>query len=62
MSSASWREQARGPYYATKARLPSARALRDAAVLLLPMILTLWVANYRVYGVHTIWKALHRTG
>jgi putative transposase len=35
-------------YYAAKARLPSARALRDA--VLLPLIMTLWVANYRVYG------------
>jgi putative transposase len=47
-------------YYAAKARVPSARALRDA--VLLPLIMTVWVANYRVYGVHKMWKALHRTG
>ena len=47
-------------YYAAKARVPSARVLRDA--VLLPMLLTLWVANYRVYGVHKMWKALHRAG
>jgi len=45
-------------YYAAKARLPSARALRDA--VLLPLIMTLWAANYRVYGVHKMWKALAR--
>ena len=47
-------------YYAAKTRLPSARALRDA--VLLPMVMSLWVANYRVYGVHKMWKALHRCG
>ncbi len=47
-------------YYAANARVPSARALRDA--VLLPMIMTMWVANYRVYGVHKMWKVLHRCG
>ena len=47
-------------YYATKARVPSAMALRDA--VLGPMILALWVANYRVYGARKVWKALHRAG
>jgi putative transposase len=47
-------------YYAAKARLPSARALRDA--VLMPLIMTLWIANYRVYGVHKMWKALARAG
>jgi putative transposase len=47
-------------YYAAKKRLPSARALRDA--VLMPLILTLWVANYRVYGVRKMWKALARSG
>jgi len=47
-------------YYAAKARLPSAMALRDA--VLGPLLLALWVANYRVYGVHKMWKALHRSG
>jgi putative transposase len=47
-------------YYAAKSRPPSDKALRDA--VLLPMIMTLWVANYRVYGVRKMWKALHRAG
>ena len=47
-------------YYATKARVPSARALRDA--VLAPIVLALWVANYRVYGVRKLWKALLRSG
>jgi len=47
-------------YYAAKARVPSAMALRDA--VLGPLILALWVANYRVYGVRKMWKALHRAG
>jgi hypothetical protein len=42
-------------YYAAKARLPSARARRDA--VLGPLIMTLWVANNGVYGVHKMWKA-----
>ena len=47
-------------YYAAKARLPSARALRDT--VLLPIVMALWVANYRVYGVRKLWKALTRAG
>ena len=47
-------------YYAEKSRVRSAMALRDA--VLGPLILTLWAANYRVYGVHKMWKALHRSG
>ncbi len=47
-------------YYAAKARLPSARALRDT--VLLALIMTVWVANYRVYGVRKMWKALVRAG
>jgi transposase InsO family protein len=35
-------------------------ALRDA--VLMPIVMTLWVANYRVYGVRKMWKALHRSG
>jgi putative transposase len=35
-------------------------ALRDA--VLMPILMTLWVANYRVYGVRKMWKALHRSG
>jgi putative transposase len=47
-------------YYAAKARVPSAMALRDA--VLEPLLLSLWIANYRVYGVRKMWKALHRSG
>ena len=47
-------------YYAAKSRVPSARARRDA--VLLPVVMALWVANYRVYGVHKMWKALTRSG
>ncbi len=47
-------------YYAAKKRLPSVRAMRDA--VLLPLILSLWRANYEVYGVRKMWKALVRAG
>jgi putative transposase len=35
-------------YYAAKSRVPSARAVRDA--MLMPLLLALWIDNYRVYG------------
>jgi len=47
-------------YYAAKSRLPSARSLRDA--VLLPLLLSVWVANYRVYGARKLWKAMGRAG
>ncbi len=47
-------------YYAAKSRVPSARSLRDA--VLLPIVLTLWVGNYEVYGVRKMWKAMTRAG
>ena len=47
-------------YYAAKSRLPSARAMRDA--VLGPLLLALWVANYRVYGARKLWKAAGRAG
>ena len=47
-------------YYAAKSRVPSAMALRDA--VLAPLILTVWAANYRVYGARKMWKAMHRAG
>ncbi len=47
-------------YYAAKSRLPSARSLRDA--VLLPLLLSVWVANYRVYGARKLWKAMRRSG
>jgi putative transposase len=47
-------------YYSAKTRPPSARALRDAVMM--PMLLTLWVANYRVYGARKLWKTARRAG
>ena len=47
-------------YYAANKRSPSARALRDAVMM--PILLTLWRVNYRVYGAHKLWKAARRAG
>jgi len=47
-------------YYAAKSRPLSARAQRDAT--LLPMLMALWVANYRVYGARKLWKTARRAG
>jgi len=47
-------------YYSAKARPASARSVRDVA--LMAVIVTLWQANYRVYGVRKLWKALARSG
>lgn len=47
-------------YYAAKSRPPSARRCRDATMM--PILLALWVANYRVYGARKLWKAAHRAG
>ena len=49
-------------YFAAKHRViePSARALRDA--VLMPILLTLWIANRKVYGAHKLWKAARRAG
>jgi putative transposase len=47
-------------YYAAKKRPLSARAIRDA--LLVPILVALWVENYRVYGAHKLWKAARRAG
>ena len=47
-------------YYAAKARRPSPRAVRDAA--LGPALVKLWDANYRVYGARKLWKAARRAG
>jgi putative transposase len=43
-------------YYEAKGRAPSARARRD--VVLKALILTIWKANYEVYGVRKMWHAL----
>ena len=49
-------------YYAAKRReaTPSARAVRDAAMMQILMVL--WVANRKVYGAHKLWKAARRAG
>jgi putative transposase len=47
-------------YYAARSRPPSARAVRDAVMI--PMLVALWAANYRVYGAHKLWKAARRAG
>jgi hypothetical protein len=47
-------------YYAAKSRPPSARAMRDAVMM--PILLALWVANYRVYGARKLCKAARRAG
>ncbi len=49
-------------YYAAKKRqiAPSARAVRDAVMM--QILLTLWVANRKVYGAHKLWKAARRAG
>jgi putative transposase len=47
-------------YYAAKSRPPSARSVRDA--VLIPVLVAIWMANYRVYGAHKLWKAARRAG
>src|SRR6478735_4232442 len=47
-------------YYSAKSRKPSARAVRDAVTAV--TVMTIWQANYSVYGVHKMWKALRRAG
>ena len=49
-------------YYAAKRRelAPSARAVRDAAMM--QVLMVLWVANRKVYGAHKLWKAARRGG
>ena len=47
-------------YYAAKTRPASARSVRDA--MLIPMLVAIWMANYRVYGAHKLWKAARRAG
>jgi putative transposase len=49
-------------YYAAKKRqaAPCARAVRDAVMM--QVLLTLWVANRKVYGAHKLWKAARRGG
>ena len=47
-------------YWSAKRRPPSARALRDAAMM--PVLLALWQANYSVYGARKLWVAARRVG
>ena len=47
-------------YYAAKSRKPSPRAIRDAVLAV--TVLTLWKANYSVYGARKMWKAVQRSG
>jgi putative transposase len=47
-------------YYAVKSRPVSARTARDAVMI--PILVALWTANYRVYGAHKLWKAVRRAG
>jgi len=53
-------QEAPSTYYAAKRRPPSARAIRDAVMM--PILLALWKANYRVYGARKLWKAARRAG
>lgn len=47
-------------YYAAKARPPSARQVRDDVIK--AVMLLIWEANYSVYGVRKLWKAMLRAG
>jgi putative transposase len=47
-------------YYAAKRRQPSPRAVRDAVMM--HVLMVLWVANRKVYGAHKLWKAARRAG
>ena len=47
-------------YYQVKGRPPSARAVRDEE--LMPLIRTIYHANYQVYGARKIWEELRRQG
>ena len=47
-------------YYSAKSRPLSARAVRDA--VLMQVLMVLWVANRKVYGAHKLWKAARRAG
>ena len=47
-------------YHDYKKRQPSDRARRDAVMM--PMLMALFVANYRVYGARKLWIAARRAG
>lgn len=46
--------------YAAKSRPPSARSIRDEAMM--PKVLEVWTKNRRVYGAHKLWRQLRRQG
>jgi putative transposase len=47
-------------YYASKTRPACVRAIRDAAMM--QVLMVLWVTNRKVYGAHKLWKAARRAG
>jgi putative transposase len=47
-------------YYAARDRAPSARAQRNAELIL--RLVELWKTNYEVYGSRKLWKAARRAG
>jgi putative transposase len=47
-------------YYAAKTAEPCERARRDAVMM--PVLLALFIANYRVYGARKLWIAARRAG
>jgi putative transposase len=47
-------------YYASKNRPPSARARRDARLII--EIRRVWEENYQVYGARKVWRQLNREG
>lgn len=49
-------------YYAAKRRelSPSARAMRD--IVIVQVLMVLWVANRKVYGVRKLWLAARKAG
>lgn len=55
-------QMAPSTYYAAKRRevAPSARALRDAVMM--QVLMVLWVTNRKVYGADKLWRAARRAG
>lgn len=55
-------QMAPSTYYAAKKRAlsPSARALRDAVMA--QVLMVLWVTNRKVYGADKLWRAARRAG
>ncbi|CAN5681201.1 hypothetical protein BH18ACT2_BH18ACT2_04870 [soil metagenome] len=47
-------------YYDAKTRPSSTRSVRDGVMI--PLLVALWAANYRVYGARKLWKAARRAG